>query len=164
MNILAIDPGSTETAFVHYAYDRRTILDKAKIDNASMLRLLVQKQMAYSRVVIESIACYGMAVGAEVFETVHWAGRFYQAAVEAGEVEPVRMFRREVKLHLCNTVKAKDANVRQVLIDRFGGKDAAIGNVKRPGPLHGVKADVWAALAIAVTYADKQFNEGSAGQ
>lgn len=46
---------------------------------------------------------------------------------------------------------AKDANVRQALINRFGGKDAAIGRKAAPGPLYGISRDMRSALAIAVT-------------
>lgn len=59
--------------------------------------------------------------------------------------------RRAVKLALCGDSRAKDANIRQALIDRFGGS-AAIGRKAAPGPLYGISRDVWSALAIAVTY------------
>ena len=36
-----------------------------------------------------------------------------------------------------------------------GGKAAAIGTRANPGPLHGISKDVWAALAVAVVYADQ---------
>jgi len=62
-----------------------------------------------------------------------------------------RISRRAVKLHLCGSARAKDANIRQALIDRYGGS-AAIGRKAAPGPLYGVSKDVWSALAIAVTY------------
>jgi hypothetical protein len=48
-------------------------------------------------------------------------------------------------------MKAKDANVRQALIDRYGGKAEAIGTVKKQGPLYRVKSHAWQALAVAVT-------------
>ena len=60
--------------------------------------------------------------------------------------------RRAVKLALCGDSRAKDANIRQALIDRFGGS-AAVGRKAAPGPLYGITRDVWSALAIAVTYA-----------
>jgi hypothetical protein len=64
------------------------------------------------------------------------------------------VYRREVKTNLCGSMKAKDGNVRQALIDRFGGKEKAIGKKKTPGPLYGFSADVWQALAVAITFAD----------
>ncbi len=99
-------------------------------------------------VVIEKVESYGMAVGAEVFDTVLWAGRFAEAA---HRVPVVMLPRRAVKLALCADSRAKDANIRQALIDRFGGS-AAIGRKAAPGPLYGISRDVWSALAIAVTY------------
>jgi hypothetical protein len=88
-----------------------------------------------------------------VFETVFWIGRFCQA----WRGEYVRIHRREVKLHLCNSARAKDANVRQALIDRFGpGKDRAIGKKASKGPLYGFKSDLWAALGVAVTVGDRE--------
>ena len=57
-----------------------------------------------------------MPVGAEVFETVYWSGRF----AEAYGVEHVeRITRVDVKMHLCHTSRAKDGNIRQALIDRL---------------------------------------------
>lgn len=99
-------------------------------------------------VVIEKVESYGMAVGAEVFDTVLWAGRFAEAA---HRVPVVMLPRRAVKLALCADSRAKDANIRQALIDRFGGS-AAIGRKAAPGPLYGISRDVWSALATAVTY------------
>ena len=103
-------------------------------------------------VVIEKIESYGMAVGAEVFDTVWWAGRFAEAA---SRVPVVMLPRPAVKLALCGDSRAKDANIRQALIDRFGGSNA-VGRKAAPGPLYGISRDVWSALAIAVTYADQR--------
>ena len=91
------------------------------------------------------IASYGMAVGAEVFETCIWIGRFKQAWCSPDDVR--MMFRQEVKLHLCKSTKAKDGNVRQALIDRLG----PVGTKKNPGPTFGIAGDMWAAVGIAVT-------------
>jgi hypothetical protein len=77
-----------------------------------------------------------------------WAGRFAEAA---HRVPVVLLPRRAVKLALCGDSRAKDANIRQAFIDRFGGS-AAIGRKAAPGPLYVISRDVWSALAIAVTY------------
>ena len=70
---------------------------------------------------------------------------------------PSMVYRHEVKLHLCGSARAKDANVRQALIDRFGpGKELAIGRKAAPGPLYGMTGDCWAALGVAVTDADQR--------
>jgi hypothetical protein len=59
-----------------------------------------------------------------------------------------------VKLHLCGSSRAKDPNVRTALLDRFGGAGAK-GTKAAPGPLYGIAADLWSALAIAVTWTDQ---------
>jgi hypothetical protein len=100
------------------------------------------------------IACYGMPVGATVFETCVWIGRF----IEAWGDEFTKVYRKETKMHLCQTMRAKDSNIRQAIIDRYpatgGGKKPQIGTKAQPGPLYGVSKDVWAALAVAITFAE----------
>ena len=56
-----------------------------------------------------------------------------------------------MKLALCGSARATDANLRAALLDRYGGSGRAIGTRKAPGPLYGVKSHAWAALALAVT-------------
>lgn len=110
------------------------------------------KITAYDHLAIEMVASYGMAVGVEVFETCLWIGRFIQASGRPWH----QVYRKDVKLHLCGFTTAKDANIRQALIDRFGpGKEKAVGYKKTPGPLYGITADLWQALAVGVTFSDK---------
>ncbi len=96
----------------------------------------------------------GMAVGREVFATVFWSGRFAQAWSEHhGNGGTWSMLpRRAVKLALCSSMKAKDTNIRQALLDRYGGAASA----KKGGPLYGLKSHMWSALAIAETYKMQQ--------
>ncbi len=107
---------------------------------------------------IEMIASYGMPVGAEVFQTCVWIGRFIET-LERGDMKEEHielMPRQKVKLALCQSARANDASIRQALIDRYGpGKDKAIGSKKIPGPLYGLKADLWSALAVGVTWWDE---------
>lgn len=154
MTVLAIDPGSERSAWV--LWDGQTVLRHGIEVNVRMLFLVAHTNAdafdcAYvDDIVVEKIASYGMPVGAEVFDTEFFCGRLYQAAFRGTQ----RMPRRDVKLHLCGQARAKDANIRQALIDRFGGKDKAIGKKSAPGPLYGIKADEWQALALAVTWHD----------
>jgi hypothetical protein len=156
--ILAIDPGPTESAFV--LYDRGSVKAFGKRVNAEVLDILnYQPTQTIDgedvTLVIEQIAAMGMAVGAEVFETCFWSGRFAELwSHTLGKWDRIK--RHQVKIHLCGSMKAKDANIRQALIDKFGGKDAAIGKKKNPGPLYGISGDVWQALAVAVTYAEME--------
>ena len=102
------------------------------------------------------VECYGMPVGREVFRTVLWTGRIVEHYKAAG-VPVYLVTRRQVKLHLCNSARAKDANVRQAILDRFagigGGKCPQVGTKSHPGPLYGVKSHLWAALGVALTFA-----------
>lgn len=151
--VLAIDPGTTESQYL--IWDGSFVVEHRLMPNAELLGHLEHGyQWDESTACIEMVASYGMAVGREVFETVYWIGRIDETLRRAGLI-PVRMYRQEVKLHLCHSARAKDANIRQALIDRFGGKDKAIGKKKTPGPLYGISAHAWAALALAVTFSDK---------
>ena len=150
MILLAIDPGTTESAWVEYDTEKRAVVQWAKEPNVTVLRRIEASDAA--NLSIEMIASYGMAVGREVFETCVWIGRFVQIW-ENILGDPARLvYRKEVKMHLCGSARAKDPNVRQALIDRFGGsKEAAIGKKATPGPLYGLSGDGWAALGVAVT-------------
>ena len=142
--ILAIDPGNRESAYVLMDKNLRP-LASGKIDNGDMLEVV--QRMEYSELVIEMIASYGMAVGQEVFETVFWIGVFWQAARCE---KKTKVYRKDVKMNLCHSMKAKDGNVRQALIDRFG----VVGTKKNPGWFYGFAADIWSAYAVGVTYYD----------
>jgi hypothetical protein len=138
--VLAIDAGSTHTAFV--VWDGLVAHAKGFMPNCEFLSLLKSGDLSpYDEIAFEMIACYGMPVGKEVFDTCVWIGRFSERCKG-----PQRMiYRKEVKMYLCGTMRAKDANVRQALIDRIG----AIGTKKQQGPLYGFKSHLWAALAVA---------------
>lgn len=150
MRILAIDPGTTESGWVVFIDGR--ISDSGVSENSDVLWRLIRTIEA-DLLAVEMVASYGMPVGAEVFETVRWIGRFEQAWIEAHQNcpdYPVRMvYRKDVKMHLCGSVKAKDANIRQRLIDLLGPP----GTKKAPGATYGVKSHAWPALAVAVTAA-----------
>lgn len=99
------------------------------------------------------IASYGMAVGASVFDTCVEIGRFVEHVSIFKPNTPVKLiYRKDIKLFVCGTPKAKDANIRQSLIDSIG----SVGTKGSPGPLHGVKSHAWAALAVAVTAANDE--------
>jgi hypothetical protein len=140
MIVLAIDPGTTQSAYV--VFDGRKVIRGEILPNENLLQLMRDDAIApHDVVACEMVASYGMAVGREVFETCVWIGRFIQVARA-----PVRMvFRKDVKMHLCHSMRAKDGNIRQALLDKHG----AVGTKKNPGPLYGVKSHLWAALAVA---------------
>lgn len=146
-SVLAIDPGSAQSAWLRFDGSRPHGFGISA--NDVLVRALRTGDLP-DVVVIEKVESYGMAVGAEVFDTVLWAGRFAEAA---HRVPVVLLPRRAVKLALCGDSRARDANIRAALIDRFGGS-AARGRKAAPGPLYGISRDVWSALAVAVAFAD----------
>lgn len=145
MTIIALDPGTTESGWC-LLHDGR-VHDSGVMPNDDLLRRLPLLGNWSDTLAIEMIASYGMAVGREVFETCVWIGRFQQAWHNPDAVKLV--YRREVKLHLCGTAKAKDPNIRQALLDLIGPQ----GTKKAPGPTYGVRSHAWAALGVAVTVA-----------
>ena len=138
MRVLAIDPGTTESGWVLYD---GSVIDSGVSQNEALIDQLAHEDA--DLMAVEMIASYGMAVGQDVFETCVWIGRFIQAA----PIPHKLITRQKVKLHVCKSPKAKDANIRQALIDKIG----PAGTKKSPGPTYGVKSHAWAALAVAVT-------------
>jgi hypothetical protein len=143
--IFGIDPGPQKSGWELYSDGR--IGDSGVADNYDLLRW-VQAGQGAQLLGIEMIESFGMPVGREVFETVRWIGRFQQAWADPESV--ILVHRHKVKLHLCQSPRAKDANIRQALIDRLGPR----GTKKAPGPTYGVSSHAWPALAVAVVVAD----------
>ena len=148
MRILAIDPGTTKSAYL--IWDGETIHAKGIADNYALRTMLKSRDlMPYDAVAIEMVACYGMRVGAEVFETCVWIGRFQESV---GDVPIQKVYRAQVKKHLkCGS--GKDKHVRAALIKRFG----EVGTKKKPGKLFGISSHLWAALGVAVYATESGF-------
>lgn len=146
MRIIGIDPGPTQSGFV--ILDGRRVDTSSTMPNYAMREALRsdQRLLSADMLAIEMIEGRGMAVGADVFETCVWVGRF----MECWAGECVRIKRRDVKLRLCGSTRAKDANVRQALIDEIGPR----GTKKAPGPTYGVSGHAWAALGVAFVLAE----------
>lgn len=186
--ILAVDPGTRESAFIIADSIRRVPILKGKWANETLLSHIETGEGGFAQageMAIELVGHFGsgMSVGKDIFETCFWIGRYIQAWKWRTKSLPTRLLRKTVVTHICGSSKAKDKNVRQALIDRYGGDDKAIGGVKCPtckgkgvrgrqhvvcetchgskwkhpiGPLDGVSADIWSALAVFTTYADSR--------
>jgi hypothetical protein len=159
--ILAIDPGSQYSAWLVYQPATTGVRAFGKVPNEELLASLRAGDWVdwpdVDVLVIEWMSPRGLPTSAQEFETMWWAGRFSEAA-HPTRVE--RLKRDDVKFYLCGRRnKVNDSNVRAALIDRFGGiggKEAAVGRKATPGPLYGIADDVWAALAVAVVFADQE--------
>jgi hypothetical protein len=174
--ILAIDPGPEESAYAVFDLERLRLVCFSKDKNEDVLKVIDDASyLLFDKLIVEMIASQGMAVGQTTFETCAWVGRFIERWGRDCEL----IYRHEEKTYICGNSRAKDKNIRQALIDMFGGESVAIGNKKcpsckgkgytgrqrmqceeckgagwkyPPGPLCGIAGDVWAALAVAVTY------------
>ena len=152
--ILAIDPGNEMSAYVVLDENLKPI-EFAKVSNEKLIDIVGTQAQLQEHTVIENIASYGMAVGASVFETCVWIGRFTERATLVG-ANVAYIYRKDEKINLCGTMKAKDSNIRQALIDRFG----VVGTKANKGFFYGFKADIWSAYAVAITYYDLYLKEG----
>jgi hypothetical protein len=155
--LLAIDPGTEESAYCYVDMLTYKPILFGKIPNMDLLRKLIDKDgICPAHMAIEMVASYGMPVGKEVFETCVWIGRFVQAMDWA----PLRIdyvYRMEERQMICHSSKARDANITQALIDRFakGVSNHGKGTKKEPGWFYGFRKDIWQAYAVGVTYIDK---------
>lgn len=164
MLIMAIDPGNTQTAFVLMDSTTYKPYRQAKLNNKAVvqeiIKLVTWESPAEIRFVIERVACYGMPVGREVFDTCEWIGRFSQLIELHGH--PVHyVFRADEKQDICHSPRANDATIHQALVDRFAKHDLKTGKGTKKDPdwFYGFKADMWAAYAVGVTYIDKMKEE-----
>lgn len=180
MQVFAIDPGNKESAYVildielyhdrpkeFYNPDTLVIKGHGKLSNERVAERLEEwaKQSAFSSdvfcAVIERVQAMGMPVGYEVFETCEWIGRYTQIC-ETLAADVNYVYRLEEKVTLCNDSKAKDANIRQALIDRFARHDLknGKGTKKEPDVFYGFSADQWSAMAVATTFLEQMAGTG----
>lgn len=156
-SVLAIDPGPVQSAYAVIDASTCRPLYIGKIDNHDLLATLDDLITPETPVAIEMVASYGMSVGAEVFDTCVWIGRYMQHIRTLADDVPNLVKRLEVKVHHCHDSRAKDTNITQALIDRFapGAPNRGKGTKTDPGWFHGFAADIWQAYALAVLTADR---------
>jgi len=149
--ILGIDPGHIQSAWIRWHIPDNEPIDFGITENGKFMAEdlpIMQNPKDATICVIEGVQSFGMPVGKEVFETVFFIGRLWERIT----TEKYLVYRKDIKLHFCQTARAKDGNIRQALIDRFG----VPGTKKHPGKLYGISKDVWSALAVTVFFADTQ--------
>lgn len=163
--ILAIDPGNIESGVVIIDENTLEPCFAEKMNNEELLENIYSKFEIFNRyndVAIEMVASYGMAVGKTVFDTCVWIGRFKEAInnVFPG-IDVQDIYRKDEKMNLCNSMRAKDSNIIQALIDRFASNtpNKGKGSKKEPGWFYGFKKDIWQAYAVGVTYYDMYLKE-----
>ena len=159
--IFAIDPGDSESGYAVIRMPDFKLLQFGKVKNSELLSLIPDIVSSVDGFAIEMVDNYGMAVGKHVFETCVWIGRFIQ---KARPFKHNYIYRREEKLCLCGSMKAKDTNIKQALINRYAKHDFKTGKgvKKNPDTFYGVAKDVWQAIAVGVTYYENK--EGANGE
>lgn len=157
MRILAIDPGNTESGVAIVQMPDFRLEWFAKLPNEDVVK--VATRYNFDEVAIEMVGCYGMPVGKDVFETCLWIGRFIE---QLKEHKISFVYRKEEKIHLCGSMKAKDSNIKQALVNRYAKHDfkSGKGTKKEPDTFYGVSKDVWQAIAVGVTHFEKECENG----
>jgi hypothetical protein len=174
--VLAIDPGRHESA---YAFVEANEVGTGLLSNARLLSWLYKQANPPPTLVVERMNFMPNHCGDEVHETNVFAGRCLEAYANCSGTAH-RIYRRVVAVHTTGATRG-DATIRAALIDRFGGKDKAIGGTrcsrckgkmwtgrdhipcrqcdatgwKYPkGLLYGVVTHCWQALALGLAYLD----------
>lgn len=162
MRVFAIDPGNVQSAYCVIDAETLRPLDFGKVPNEELRGYIRDFRFDEDdRAAVEMIQSYGMVVGKEVFYTAVWIGRFTEC-LDRKLYRPVDMiFRKDEKVHICRDSRAKDANIRRALIDRFAQHDLknGKGTKKNPDWFYGFSADMWAAYAVGLTYIETRYEE-----
>jgi len=150
MKIVAIDPGTFESAYAVFEPEERIIAEFGKVTNESLKKDLARIAGDAEITAIEMVASYGMPVGKTVFETVLFIGRLVER-LDMMRKPYELVYRKDVKMHLCGTTRAKDSNIIQALIDKYApyAGNHGKGNKANPGFFYGFSKDVWQAFALA---------------
>lgn len=162
MKIVGLDPGPTLSAYV--ILSDTPPYSRGIVPNEELRELLATFREITDELAIEWVSFYGKEIhaGSETFDTCRWVGRFQEIWRDDATCHLIP--RRQVRGELCGTQKAGDAEVRAVLIDRYGGKEAAIGKKAAQGPLYGIASHCWSALAVAIVHQDRIVNDGRAAE
>jgi len=145
--VLAIDPGPTRCAFV-FLEDARLDLRGIE-DTDAVVRMAREAAAEEVHVAIETIEPWAGVVGPAALDTMRVVGRLEEAAHAAPSVTLLKRSAVLKALGVTGLPKGKaQAAVRLLLLDMWGGGNPA----RRDHPLHGVRDDVWSALAVAVAF------------
>lgn len=171
--LLAIDPGPEMSAAVWLTPNGGIHRHKYDCNEEILVQIVSSRKrdnLVYSSqgmcignmgisLVIEMFNHTGMPIGVESFNTLIWIGLFLggvNCCLDEAYKKRLLVTRGEVKMHLCQSMRAKDSNIRAAIIGRYG-KDPkkVIGTKKNPGPLYGISTHKWAALAVGLTWLDQ---------
>lgn len=151
--VLGIDPGNVLSAYMVMDSETLKPIEFAKLSNGALNDMLRDGTIKYDEAAIERVQSFGMPVGKSVFQTCEEIGRLSEI-IESHGKNVSYIYRQDEKLHICHDSRAKDANIRRALIERFAAFDfeTGKGTKKNPDWWYGMKADTWSAAAICLTY------------
>ncbi len=151
--VMAVDPGPHESALVLYDPSNETVVGMELANNSAIEYTISCHQK--TPMVIEMVGHYGkkMPVGKTIFWTCIWIGRFWKTH---GQCDLI--LRKTVAAHVGGSARANDSKIIQNICYRYGAVDieTAKGTKNAPGPLYGMKRDLWQALALAITYTERE--------
>lgn len=167
MKVIAIDPGPMKSAMVFYDSESKQVIDYTLEDNETVRKYLHWDELmgltaedgSYPPLLVEYTPPYAMQtktghsyVPNQVVLTAVETGRFIECYDGPHEL----VSRLDVKKQLLGRTTGNDANITQAILDRYGGSRlTAVGLKKSPGPLYGLKKDLWQALAVAIAYTEQ---------
>jgi len=163
MKVLSIDPGPTCGVVLVEKIKNgcirryKDILDEADIPKDRFISLIPSLVGLDTMVLIENISNYGHPVGKDVFDTVRLIGYLQCCFHSIGK--EVRLYnRKDIVYALTGTRTAKDSFMYKYLRGLLGVlgncyvKKDCRGCGQSQCPMHGLKNDSRAALALAVAY------------
>ena len=162
MKVIAIDPGNKKSAMVIMDGETLKPLYMEMMENEELQRYIKCLHFEeQDRGAIEMLQSYGNLIGRDVLETAVWIGRFYETLRRKLFIPPEYVFRMEEKMHICHSSKAGDSEIRRALIDRFCQHDFRTGRGTKANPdfFAGIKADLWAAYAVGLTYIETKMRK-----
>lgn len=119
--IVCFDPGNNLTGWCVYSIENKVLFYKNKEDNLEVIEKFKEFFQKYNilQVGIEYPSSYGMSVGQSLYDTCTFVGILIQISKD-NNINPELVFRKSVKMFLCNSVRAKDAEVNLRVREYFG--------------------------------------------
>lgn len=154
MKLLAIDPGTSQSAYIVFDIERKIPLHNGTLPNRDLQSDLTRKPPIFrcECMAIEQVTGSGMIAGNEIFETAYWSGVFCQAWEQSTGLPFMRIPRQTVKKHVLGKATGGDPEVTAALYKYYGGAVKGIGSKSLPGPMAGIKSHERSALAVAIAF------------
>lgn len=137
-NILAIDPGSSKSAYVYF---QDSVLFSGIINNSEIFDLI--KNYYFKLILLEDIISYGRPIGESVLDTCKFIGGIqYLCAFLHKDLKLYS--RKEIKKILFGKIIGNDREIRALMLSLY--------------PKIKLKNDEWQALALLFAYQQDQYS------